>query len=101
MSAQFTRLVRFEDSNGNIHYGEAGSDWRKDLIGQTIPTYSISSVFEEDFPLTGSKVEVAKVWIITKMAQDAGYGANIKAGSLPTYLSPDHHRHRAELQSPR
>lgn len=61
MSAQFTRLVRFEDSHGNIHYGEAGSDWQKDLIGQAIPTYNISSVFEDEFPLTGSKVEVAKV----------------------------------------
>lgn len=60
MPPQFTRLVRFEDSKGNVHFGDAGSDWQKELVGQTVPTYSISSALEEDFPLTGSKVEIAK-----------------------------------------
>lgn len=60
MPPQFTRLVRFEDSKGDVHFGEAGSDWQKELVGQTVPTYSISSALEEDFPLTGSKVEIAK-----------------------------------------
>lgn len=61
MNAKFTRLVRFEDSHGNIHYGEAGEDWKQNLKGQTLPTYNISSPFASDFPLSGQKVQVAKV----------------------------------------
>lgn len=60
MSAKFTRLVRFEDSSGNVHYGEAGSDWQKGLVGQSVPTYNISDVFAGEFPLTGNRVEIAK-----------------------------------------
>lgn len=61
MAPNFTRLVRFKDSNGTIHYGEAGSDWNKDLHGQSIPTYDISSPWSSEFPLTGRKEQVAEV----------------------------------------
>ncbi|KAK5047213.1 hypothetical protein LTR84_006735 [Exophiala bonariae] len=61
MSAKFTRLVRFEDSSGTVHYGEAGSDWKKSLVGQKVPIYSITDVYGHEFPLTGSTVEIAKV----------------------------------------
>lgn len=61
MAFKFSRLVRFEDSNGTVHYGEAGSDWQKDLRGQTVPTYNISDPWDEEFALTGKEVQVAKV----------------------------------------
>ncbi len=61
MAAKFERYVRFEDPNGKIHHGEAGLDWQKDLVGQTVPTYNISDVFDGQYPLTGDKAEIAKV----------------------------------------
>lgn len=61
MPAEFTRLVRFEDPQGKIHYGEAGPDWKTDLRGQNVPTYDISSPFASEFPLTGQKSQIAKV----------------------------------------
>ena len=61
MVATFSRLVRFRDPEGKVHYGEAGSDWQQDIHGQTIPTYSIDDPWAPDFPLTGVKAQVAKV----------------------------------------
>jgi len=61
MTDRFTRLVRFEDREGNIHYAEAGDDWRKELKGQSLPTYQVSSPWEENYTLTGKHAEVAKV----------------------------------------
>ncbi|OAG44979.1 hypothetical protein AYO21_00941 [Fonsecaea monophora] len=61
MPAKFTRLIRFEDAQGAIHYGEAGPDWDKDLHGQTVPTYDISDPWAAEFPLTGKHVAVTKV----------------------------------------
>lgn len=63
MAATFSRLVRFEDSKGEVHFGEAGSDWQKDLAGQIVPTYDISDAFQTEYSLSGHKVEVAKVAI--------------------------------------
>lgn len=61
MPAKFTRLIRFEDAQGKVHYGEAGPDWQKDLRGQKVPTYDISDPWASEFPLTGKQVQVAKV----------------------------------------
>ena len=61
MAANFTRLIRFEDAHGKIHYGEAGSDWKKDLHGQSVPTYDIADPWASEYPLTGDKVQIAKV----------------------------------------
>ena len=63
MPAKFTRLVRFQDAQGAIHYGEAGADWTTDLHGKTVPTYDISSPFDAEYSLTGQEVKVAKVRI--------------------------------------
>lgn len=61
MAPKFTRLIRFEDSQGKIHFGEAGSDWKKNLHGQKVPTYKISDPFALDYCLTGDEVQVEKV----------------------------------------
>ncbi|EXJ67934.1 uncharacterized protein A1O5_08548 [Cladophialophora psammophila CBS 110553] len=61
MTSKFTRLIRFEDPQGKIHYGEAGADWKLNLQGQTLPTYDITSSWASEFPLSGQKAEVAKI----------------------------------------
>lgn len=61
MAAKFTRLVRFADPKGNIHYGEAGSDWKVDLLGRKLPTYDITDPWASEFALTGHSEQVAKV----------------------------------------
>ena len=61
MASPFSRLVRFEDSNGQVHYGEAGDEWQQDLVGRKVPTYNISDPFGDNFPLSGKEVEIAKV----------------------------------------
>lgn len=63
MATNFARLVRFEDPEGKIHYGEAGKDWKLELLGRTVPTYSISDIGETEFKLTGQEAEIAKVEI--------------------------------------
>lgn len=35
----FTRLVRFEDENGQVQYGEAGQQWEGNLHGRTLPIF--------------------------------------------------------------
>lgn len=61
MAPSFSRLVRFEDVNGQVNYGEAGDEWHQDLVGRKVPTYNITDPFVDDFPLSGKEVEVAKV----------------------------------------
>ena len=61
MVAQFSRLLRFEDAKGQIHYGEAGEEWQQNLIGRIVPTYDIADAFAREYHLTGEKVEVHKV----------------------------------------
>ena len=64
MAANFSRLVRFEDNNGKIHHGEAGSDWHKSLVGQVVPTYDIADPFDDKYSLSGHKVEIAKAILV-------------------------------------
>lgn len=61
MAAKFTRLVRFADAEGKIYYGEAGSDWKADLVGRKLPTYDITDPWASEFVLTGHEMQVAKV----------------------------------------
>lgn len=61
MATAFERLIRFEDLDGKIHYGEAGSDWQKDLVGQIVPTYAISNALAGEYSLSGEKAEISKV----------------------------------------
>ncbi|KIW99289.1 uncharacterized protein Z519_00952 [Cladophialophora bantiana CBS 173.52] len=77
--AKFSRLVRFEDPSGNIHYGEAGTEWQKELVGQVVPTYDISDAFDGEFALTGNNVEIAKVLCpVTSVPIIIGIGLNYK-----------------------
>ena len=73
MAPIFSRLVRFEDKNGDIHYGEADADWKRNLVGQIVPTYVVTNVFDNDYTLTGKSVEISKVSQIFERARYASY----------------------------
>jgi hypothetical protein len=61
--AKFQRLVRFEDAQGAVHYGEVSANiaWDADLVGAEVETYAGEAPWAEDFALTGTKAKIAKV----------------------------------------
>ncbi|TVY19602.1 Fumarylacetoacetate hydrolase domain-containing protein 2 [Lachnellula arida] len=65
MSApKFQRLVRFENPNGKIYYGELGLEHaatEQDLIGSSVAIYKGLSPWAEDFKLTSQKEKIAAV----------------------------------------
>lgn len=76
MTVQFSRLVRFEDPSGKIHYGEAGSDWQKDLIGQSVPTYNVTDPFKGEYSLTGSKAEISKAMTLLTLDEKTWFNSH-------------------------
>ncbi|KIX06972.1 uncharacterized protein Z518_04948 [Rhinocladiella mackenziei CBS 650.93] len=83
MAAKFSRLVRFEDSSGKIHFGEAGSDWQKDLVGQTVPTYNISDAFDGEYALTGDKVLCPLMSVPIIIGIGLNYKVHAEEANLP------------------
>lgn len=69
MAANFERLVRFQASDGQIYYGEAGSDWQSNLKGKEIQLFSGTDPFDGGFHLTEKKAVVSEVskhkWVCT------------------------------------
>ncbi|KAJ9609991.1 hypothetical protein H2200_006321 [Cladophialophora chaetospira] len=61
MVSSFKRLVRFRASDGQIHYGEAGSEWQSDLKGREVPLFSGSDPFDSNFQLTDKKATISEV----------------------------------------
>ncbi len=96
MAPKFTRLVRFEDLNGDIHYGEAGSDWKADLLGQSVPTYNASNPFEDEFAFTGKEAQVAKARAF--LLPNQTLYADLRPGLMSIDQCPNHDRRRIELQ---
>ncbi|KAK6383408.1 hypothetical protein LTS17_002700 [Exophiala oligosperma] len=45
MEVPFTRLVRFKTPGGDVVYGEAGDEWKGDLVGKTLSTFSGNDPF--------------------------------------------------------
>jgi len=66
----FERLVRFEDAQGNIHYGEVPSSiaWDADLVGEEVETYTGETPWAVEFKLTGRKAKIAKVIFVLPRA---------------------------------
>ncbi len=60
--ASFTRLVRFEDSQGQIQYGEVGEEWQSGLEGRSVKIFDGSTPWDDDFRLTEKKATISKVW---------------------------------------
>jgi len=74
--ATFNRLIRFQDENGDIHYGEAPQDG--DLIGLQIQVYT-ESPLEAAAPLSESKKRVIKILSpIPAMPMAYGVGMNYR-----------------------
>lgn len=69
MAQKFSRLIRFQDPNGHTHYGEAGTEWKKDLRGQTVPIYDIDDPYGASFSLSGKRAEIAKVGEIRSLCR--------------------------------
>lgn len=58
MAAPFTRLVRFQATDGKIYLGEAGDDWHSELEGRTVPVFSGSDPFDTKLHLSSDKTAV-------------------------------------------
>jgi hypothetical protein len=71
---KFERLVRFEDSQGAICYGEvlASVAWDADLVGVEVETYSGEAPWAQDFALTGKKAKIAKVSFTVRLSLEVG-----------------------------
>jgi 2-keto-4-pentenoate hydratase/2-oxohepta-3-ene-1,7-dioic acid hydratase in catechol pathway len=58
----FTNLVRFEDDQGAIHYGDVPEDCLLDIIGCRVPILA-GDPFEDSLQLTGQQAVVHKVLV--------------------------------------
>lgn len=63
--SKFQRLVRFEDPQGQVHYGElGGSDLPiSNFTGRKVNVYEGSTPWSDEFYLTTKKGKIAKVCI--------------------------------------
>lgn len=60
--ANFKYLVRFEDREGHVRYGETSAEAsRSDLIGLSLNTYEGGEPWDKDFRLTEKKATVSRV----------------------------------------
>lgn len=60
---KFQRLIRFEDLQGKVHYGELGSSNvdESSYPGLEVNTFEGSTPWSEDFHSTGKKAIITKV----------------------------------------
>jgi hypothetical protein len=70
--SKFQRLVRFEDLQGTVHYGELGSSNvdESGYPGLELNTYEGSTPWSEDFHSTGKKAIIAKVSTLLPYPED-------------------------------
>jgi hypothetical protein len=61
MAAKFERLVRFRASDGQVYYGEAGSDWESALKGREVQVFSSLDPFDSSFSLSDKKATISEV----------------------------------------
>lgn len=62
-SSNFNRLIRFRNSDGQLHYGEAGDldPALETFQGQTVPVYEGQNPWDSDFNLTSDREKIAEV----------------------------------------
>ena len=59
---EFKYLVRFEDHEGNVHYGEASAEEaRSDLTGLSVNIYEGSAPWDDDFHISDRRATIAQV----------------------------------------
>lgn len=61
MAANFSRLVRFKASDGQIYYGEAGDNWETDLKGKKVPVFTSLDPWDSKFQLSERTAEISEV----------------------------------------
>jgi hypothetical protein len=66
LEMSFTNLVRFEDDQGAIHYGDVPEDCLLDIIGCRVPILA-GDPFEDSLQLTGQQAVVHKVLVSHNM----------------------------------
>jgi hypothetical protein len=60
--ANFKYLVRFEDQEGHVQYGEASAEAsRADLTGLTVNIYEGSAPWNDDFRTSEKKATISRV----------------------------------------
>ena len=64
MKSTFTRILRFEDYEGAIFYGELGSEleWQHDLTGLEVPVFDGQMPWDQSFRLSAHRKKIKKVW---------------------------------------
>ncbi|KAH0837094.1 hypothetical protein AYO21_04554 [Fonsecaea monophora] len=79
MAAKFERLVRFKAADGQIYYGEAGSDWDSDLKGREVQIFSGLDPFDSNFKLLDKKAVISEVLSpLEKVPLTIGIGLNYR-----------------------
>ncbi|OQU95239.1 hypothetical protein CLAIMM_01475 [Cladophialophora immunda] len=79
MTTKFQRLVRFRASDGQIYYGEAGSDWESDLKGREVHIFSGADPFDSSFRLSEKKAVISEVLCpLDKVPIVLGIGLNYR-----------------------
>ncbi|TVY84568.1 Fumarylacetoacetate hydrolase domain-containing protein [Lachnellula suecica] len=77
----FNYLVRFEDQEGHIHYGEASpQDAQSDLVGRSLKVYKGGALWDDNFLLSETVATVSRV--LSPIASTPiihGVGLNYKA----------------------
>jgi hypothetical protein len=66
--SKFERLIRFEDPQGQVHYGDLGSSnvEGSSYVGLEVNTYKGSAPWSEDFHHTGQRAKIQKVWALIR-----------------------------------
>lgn len=64
--SKFQRLIRFQDPQGEVHYGELGSSGGESggYAGQEVNIYGGATPWSEDFHPTGKKATIEKVGVV-------------------------------------
>ncbi|KAJ6071581.1 hypothetical protein N7499_009595 [Penicillium canescens] len=92
LEMSFTNLVRFEDDQGAIHYGDVPEDCLLDIIGCRVPILA-GDPFEDSLQLTGQQAVVYKVLppiesVPVFLCIGLNYAEHAKEANLPIPPSP-------------
>ncbi|KAH8807703.1 fumarylacetoacetate hydrolase family protein [Xylogone sp. PMI_703] len=92
--AGFQRLIRFEDSEGTVHYGEVDTTGylQEDLVGLEVSIYEGSEPWSADFRLTEKRSKIAKVLCpLSSTPIVVGIGINYKSHAIEGgFIIPDY-----------
>lgn len=93
MTTTFLRLVRFADAKGQIHYGEAGEDWKSELKGREVRVFKGTNPWDADFKLSENKAIISEVLcplerVPNVLAIGLNYRAHFEEAGVSNFLAP-------------